>query len=167
MNDVELERATRTTAPHWLVIFLIMATAGITAAALSTTGPPESDVIQDRAPPSAARASTFLERPVLAQPAAISGAPRIIWGTPIGHGDRGPCTNCHLVVSREAEQLPSITAFSSMPHEFRGVCNNCHMLEVSWLLRFLPAAAMPNPAGPNTGLGSLVAGLLGLGSDRE
>ena len=74
-----------------------------------------------------------------------------------GHADRGTCTDCHRIVSREGERLPAITTLSSMPHEFRGVCNNCHLLEPSWLLTRLPAAAMPNPARPNTAVGSLVA----------
>jgi hypothetical protein len=91
----------------------------------------------------------------------------IIWGTAIGHGDRGPCTNCHRIVSPEGERLPAITALSALPHEFRGVCNNCHAVNVSWILSVLPAAAMPNPAGPNTILGSLVARVMRLGSDGE
>jgi hypothetical protein len=103
-----------------------------------------------------------------AKPAAISGAPTIGWGTPIGHADRGPCTTCHRLVSHEGERLPAISALSPLPHEFRGVCNNCHAIEASWLLRFFPASTLPNRAGPNAGLGSLLArAILGLGSEHE
>ena len=168
MNDEKLEQARRAAIPRSLVIILIMATAGITATALPATGSPEPVAVRDRVPPSSARAPPFPVRSVATQPAALSRAPSIIWGTPIGHGDRGPCTNCHRILSREGERLPAITALSPLPHKFRGVCNNCHSLEVSWLLGLLPAAVMPNPAGPNTSLGSLVGRiLLGLGSDGE
>jgi hypothetical protein len=132
------------TVPRWLVLLLVVTVAAISAAAIS--GP---------------------ERSAVTQRAAMSGAPTIVWGTPIGHADRGPCTSCHRIANRESERLPAITAVSPLPHRFRGVCNNCHVVEVSWILRLLPAAAMPNRAGPSTGFGWLVARLLDLGSDGE
>jgi hypothetical protein len=95
----------------------------------------------------------------------MPGAPVILGGTPIGHADRGACTDCHRIVSREGERLPTIHASSPLPHEFRGVCNNCHVVEVSRWLSLLPAAAIPNPAGRNTGLAAIVA--RALGSDGE
>jgi hypothetical protein len=110
MKDEKLEQAKKTVFPRWLVIILIMATAGITASALSAPA---------------------------AEPAALSGAPVIVWGTPIGHGDRGACTNCHNVVFPQGTPLPTITALSAMPHEFRGVCNNCHRIKVSRFLGLL------------------------------
>jgi hypothetical protein len=64
--------------------------------------------------------------PVAAQP----GVPVIIWGTPIGHGDRGPCTNCHGVIMPQGMPVPAISALSVMPHAYRGVCNNCHEVKV-------------------------------------
>jgi hypothetical protein len=64
--------------------------------------------------------------PVAAQP----GVPVIIWGTPIGHGDRGPCTNCHGVIMPQGMLVPAISALSVMPHAYRGVCNNCHEVKV-------------------------------------
>jgi hypothetical protein len=132
---------------RWLVIVLVLAAAGITAAAWSTSG---------------------LARPDGAPPGARSGAPSIVAGSPIGHPDRGACTGCHRIVSWEGERLPAISALSSLPHEFRGVCSNCHSLRASWLLSVLPAFALPNPAGPNTGLGSLATrALLALGSESE
>jgi hypothetical protein len=64
--------------------------------------------------------------PVAAQP----GVPVIVWGTPIGHGDRGPCTNCHSVVMPQGMLVPAISALSVMPHAYRGVCHNCHEVRV-------------------------------------
>ena len=97
--------------PRWLVIVLIMATAAITANVMAS-GLPGSVGTRDGATP--------------------SGAPAIVWGTPIGHGDRGACTSCHNVVSSQRAPLPAISALSAMPHEYRGVCNNCHRIQVSW-----------------------------------
>ncbi len=120
---------------RWLVILLVVAVAGVTAAALATTEP--------------------ARRP------KMPGAPAIVWGTRVGHADRGMCTDCHRVVSRDGERMPTIHPSSFLPHEFRGVCNNCHVVEASRLLAFAPAAAIPNPAGPNSGLAALVARALG------
>ena len=89
-------------------------------------------------------------------------------GTPVGHADRGPCTDCHRVASHEGERMPTISPLSSLPHEFRGVCNNCHRIAASRILALLPAGAMPNPAGQTRGPASFLGrALLGFGSDGE
>ena len=138
----------RADTPRWLVVLVVVVTGAITAAVLSAAGLPR---------PATARA-----RPVM------PGAPTIVWGSPIGHADRGACTDCHRIVDREGERLPRISPLSSLPHEFRGVCNNCHAVEPSRILALLPAGAMPNPAGPSRGLGSIVGrAFLGLASDGE
>jgi hypothetical protein len=171
MNDEKLETPEKKVLPRWLVIIVIMATAGITAAALSATGLRGPVIAWDRAnkgiagvwtgeqgglpgmpaaqptgvmpaaapaalQPAAAATPTATPaqvQPVVAQPVALTGAPVIVWGTPIGHGDRGACTNCHTVVFPQGMPLPIISALSAMPHEFRGVCNNCHQIRINRL----------------------------------
>jgi hypothetical protein len=135
------------TTPPWLVVLVVVVTGAITAVVLTAAGFPR---------PTAAR-----DRP------AMSGAPIIVWGTPIGHADRGACTDCHRVASREGERLPTISPLSPLPHPFRGVCNNCHAIEASRVLSLLPAGAMPNQAGPSRGIGSLVKRWLSSTSDGE
>ncbi len=124
MKEEKREKTKKPATLGWLMLIVIVATAGITASAISATGLGGPDVAWGGG----------------SKPAARSGAPVIVWGTPIGHGDRGECTNCHNVVFPEGAPLPTITALSAMPHEFRGVCNNCHRLEVSkvsWLVGLL------------------------------
>ena len=119
------ERA-RNARRHWLVMILVLAVAAIAAAgALST--------LAGRDPPRNGSPATA--------PEALAIAPAIVWGTAIGHEDRGACTSCHRVVSPAgAAALPSISALSNLPHEFRGVCNNCHAIEVPWSRRLIPVA---------------------------
>ena len=184
-----VEKETKKSLPRWLVLFVVVATGGITTAAMFATGLRGPAMAWDRAsrgvesvwqgdPQGAqpmpmqvpmapvAQAAQPLPQPVApavpqaapqpamqpsAAPTAISpgpvvpvaaqpGVPTIIWGTPIGHGDRGPCTNCHSVVLPQGMPVPAISALSVMPHAYRGVCNNCHEIEVSWLRSLIPVA---------------------------
>jgi hypothetical protein len=155
--------------PRWLVMLVVLATGGITAAALSVTGLKGPAIAWDRAnksisgvwapnggvptDPATLQSATLpvaqpiaaqpvAQPPIVAQPVALPGAPVIVWGTPIGHGDRGPCTNCHNVVFPQGTPMPAITSLSSMPHEFRGVCNNCHQIRVG-RLGLTPVAGVP------------------------
>ena len=76
--------------------------------------------------------------------AAIVQGPTIRFGASRPHADRGPCTNCHTVVTGGGNPLPMISSSSQMPHAFRGVCGNCHRVSLS-------NAPMGNPvAGPVT-----------------
>jgi hypothetical protein len=197
MSDAKIDPATKKALPRWLVIVVIMATAGITAAALSATGLRGPAMAWDRAnkgvagvwsgeaarspmddpqrlttqaatlpaaqtnmaPPVVAPAmaspapAPAVAAPIVGQPVALAGAPVIVWGTPIGHGDRGPCTNCHSVVFPQGTAMPTINSQSSMPHEFRGVCNNCHLITRRGLALVAGMAmgpGVPNAAKPIT-----------------
>jgi hypothetical protein len=161
-----LEKETKKSLPRWLVLAVVVATGGITAAAMFATGLRGPSMAWDRATkgvegvwPTETQGAPAMPmqagapQPAMAQPQAVPvpqqaapaqgptpgpvvpvaaqpGVPVIVWGTPIGHGDRGPCTNCHNVVTPQGLMVPSISALSLMPHAYRGVCNNCHEVKV-------------------------------------
>ncbi len=56
--------------------------------------------------------------------------PTIPWWSQRPHGDRGPCTRCHVKTDRNGRPVPTISADSRMPHMDRGVCSNCHPISV-------------------------------------
>lgn len=167
------QQETKKSLPRWLVLVVVLATGGITTAAMFATGLRGPSLAWDRASkgvesvwPGEAQAASPMPvqaatpmaaqaaqpaMPATAQPvaqpmmqgtafagmpgpvvpvAAQPGVPIIIWGTPIGHGDRGPCTNCHSVIMPQGMPVPAISALSVMPHAYRGVCNNCHEVKV-------------------------------------
>jgi hypothetical protein len=183
------EQQEKKTLPRWLVLVVVLATGGITTAAMFATGLRGPSMAWDRASkgvesvwagdpqaggpmpvgaaPMAMGGAQAMPQPASAAPlpqgaqpgmpmpvqpmapsnvpagmayaaaagpvmpvAAQPGVPTILWGTPIGHGDRGPCTNCHGVVMPQGMPVPAISALSVMPHAYRGVCNNCHEVRV-------------------------------------
>jgi hypothetical protein len=201
------ELETKKPLPRWLVLVVVLATGGITAAAMFATGLRGPAMAWERAskgaesvwagdpqgiaptpvqvpaslgvpaaqppsPPPAQPAVQAATQPMTQPPvqsgtamgairpgpvmpvAAQPGVPVIIWGTPIGHGDRGPCTNCHGVIMPQGMPVPAISALSVMPHAYRGVCNNCHEVKVMPLgapvagLITVPPTAAPAEAPP-------------------
>jgi arsenical pump membrane protein len=130
MKGWKVEQAKETAKRHWAVVAVILTIAAITGAALWTTG----------------ALRPVWERFDNERPEAI------VWGTPIDHEDRGPCTSCHAVVTARGTLLPTISSLSGMPHEFRGVCNNCHRIGEGALAPsrgVVPTAATTEVAAPS------------------
>lgn len=194
MSEAQPERRSRS-LPPWVMVLVLLLTAGFTVWAMSMTGfkgpaaawDQAHDVVDgvwgqehDPGVPQIAGwgLPTPLEPGAAKQVAGLPGVPPIIAGVRAPHADRGVCTSCHSVLSPQSLPIPSITSTSTMTHEYRGVCSNCHQLAVSGALPAarMTAAAAPTPGpaeaewlglevAPSSG-GVVVKGVEGLGARR-
>jgi len=148
-NSVNVEE--RKPLPRWLVVPLIVASAAVTAAAMSMTGMRGPAVAWERANRGIEQA-WFGEQgaPQLIPPndpvlpvAGSPAVPTIVAGAVMTHADRGVCTACHAVVTLQGTPVPAINSLSSMPHAFRGVCSNCHVARPARTAFASPVAGTP------------------------
>jgi S1-C subfamily serine protease len=162
-RDEELQSGKRKPLPRWVVVFVILAAAGITVVAMSMSGMRGPALAWERANQSIETAwfgqtpdetgglvvgAAAPSDPALPVAAAIT-APVIIAGAPMPHADRGVCTGCHSTVTPAGTAVPAIRSSSVMTHEYRGVCANCHQMRSSALPGFgSPVAAVQVPGGP-------------------
>lgn len=132
--------------PRVVVLGAIVATAVVTAWAMSETGlagplmswqraeeaveevwasapvaptQPDAAMAMPAAPPGGSAARTV---------AALPGVPPVVAGAVAVHADRGTCTTCHAVTTAQGAPVPSIRSNATMPHGFRGICGNCHQV---------------------------------------
>ena len=143
MTTDHLEQPTSKRPPRWLVAVVVLATAGVTAWAMSMTGlrgPQVSwasareavEEVWGEQPgvyaspgPGVVPVGPALGNPV--QPVAgFTGTPPIAAGAAAPHVDRGACTICHAVTTPQGMPLASIRSYSTMSHQYRGLCVNCH-----------------------------------------
>jgi len=148
MAEKEIDQETRKRLPRWLVVAVVVISAAITAAAMSITrlrGPAVAwdstnktiETVwsgdQPGVPDDLPRFTGSLPQSTNATVTvgALPGVPVILTGAPLTHTDRGPCTNCHGVVTQQGAVVPAIYALSVMAHEYRGVCINCHQIKIA------------------------------------
>jgi hypothetical protein len=176
MDSDDLSHKVTKRLPTWVVALVLLVTGGLTALAMWTTKMRGPGLAWD----SAQQAAESVWSDVASQPQAVSpgwgavqsdpsGAaasqvaafptiPSVIAGTAPIHVDRGVCTNCHSVFTRQGQPVPTITSMSVMTHEYRGVCSNCHQFAsglgagsgsvVAGTAVAPPAAASPPPPAP-------------------
>jgi len=161
----------------WLIVLVVLATAGITSWAMLKYKPsptsgasyfyPPQQVAQHLSPGVATLQGGWQLAAATTGTFTATGAPAIRAGAVAPHTDRGVCTQCHTVVGNGQQPVPPISASSTMPHEYRGVCSNCHRLtnpsqfnananvyraqpatQVAAVTRIAPAPAMTPMAAP-------------------
>ena len=157
-------RNKRQRVPGWLVLAVVLMTAGATAWAMSLTATGQgwtAPSSQPFPPRDAVRAVVPLADPAPDPGVLVAGVaspPTIIAGAVPPHGDRGTCTVCHAVVTTPGVPVPVISALATMAHQYRGVCTNCHHLTTGQPSAPGNAAAATPPAAPQLGPRSLPPG---------